>query len=327
MDIETDIRLLREEIAALSGELRPLQTEYDTLFKQVARFESDNRNLSKPEKPPVPPPEDEDVPPLIQYSCFDDSIRSYFESMPQKPEPSIDTEKLLVSIDCRTRGSAHALEESIWRSSGVTAFPIDDTLYDKRDDSLLGLRFDVMAHSTSRFLKPHYIILRRRQPQEKGVTGDNTWSVFRYTTPAYVPLDRLSHLLSSGENGLAQFVHEVRSYLTHVQYKHDKFDSVAKITYGQLPDATESDDVVVTRLQKDLECRHVSIHIQNSRGESHQIELICGLSSVETAFCTLSPQDLEAQTLIGVMLANAELTSMTSRFIKTFSYMKEKSFL
>lgn len=335
MDIEQDLRDLESQIAALTDELRPLQADHDALYKQVARFEADNKhkNLSRPPapKPPTFDPDD-DVPPLIHYSCFDDAIQAYFhDPEPADPEAQVDTDAVLAAIDARARGSAHALHESILRCSGVTAFPIDDHLYDARDDALLGLRFDLLCHTTLRFLKPHYIILRQRHFHTKGEDTLSPWHVFRYTTPAYVPLDRLSLLLGNVD----QFAREVRLYLVQTQYKHDKMEQVAAITLEDLlgknstliesstrTDTTPLSQPIVTRVEKDLECRSVSLHLPDA-----VIELACGLSLVEHASCTLSPANALAQLFISALLANADLTVLRSRFIHIFSYMRAHDLL
>lgn len=340
MDIEQDLRDLESQIAALTEELRPLQADHDALFKQVARFEADNKhkNLSRPPVPKrVVPDPDDDVPPLIHYSCFDEAIQAYFhDPEPAGPEAQLDTDLVLAEIDARARGSDHALHESILRCSGVTAFPIDENLYDSRDDALLGLRFDLLCHTTLRFLKPHYIILRQRHLHDKASLELTPWHIFRYTTPAYVPLDRLSLLLGD----LDLFVQEVQLYLVHTQYKHDKMEQVAALTYADLPGTEKAESLatvdsatttpteepparkIVSNLDKDLECRAVSLRINGT-----VIDLTCGLSLVEHASCTLSLPNPLARIFISALLANAEFSVLRTRFIHVFAYMRDHRLL
>lgn len=342
MDIEQDIRDLEAQIAALTDELPSLQADHDALYKQVTRFEADNKhkNLSRPPAPKqaAPDPEDDEVPPLIHYSCFDESIQAYFhDPEPVGPEALVDTDLVLAAIDARARGSEHALHESILRFSGVTAFPIDEHLYDARDDALLGLRFDVLCHTTLRFLKPHYIILRQRQLTGKDGLTLTPWHVFRYTTPAYVPLDRLSLLLGDVDH----FAHEVRLYLVHIQYKHDKMEQIATLGHNDLPRETPPSDLpagviagetgstvtdltekIVSSLEKDLECRSVSLRVKGA-----VIELTCGLSLVEHALCTLASPNPLASMFIAALLANTNLTELRARFIHIFAYMRDHRLL
>lgn len=313
MELAAEIETLQQDITRLETELRPLQSDYDMLFRQVAQFEAENKHkhLTKPSLPQRRTDDDDDAPPLIHYSYFDDSIKKFFPAVAQKPEPSILDD--LLRIQEKATAGQFALEESIMRFGGVTAFPINDRLYDTLDDALLGLRFDILAHSTNRYLTPHYIILRRRPLKLQ----ENKWLVFRYTTPAFVPLDQFSKQLDVGddEESLQKFAQSVRRYLVSVQYKHDKLDQLATIPYSDI--GKESDLPIVTKIERDLECRRVTLFIGLQK--THQIELLCGLSQVESAACRVGNK--EHAMYVETVLNNSDFKNLSGTMKSVLKYL------
>lgn len=317
MDLETEITSIKNDIVGLETELLPLQAEHDALFRQVAHFEAENKHkhLAKPSLPQKNDDHEDDAPALIHYSYFDDSIKQYFgdSAETQDPLPSRDD---LFRIEEKAKGGHLALLESIHRFGGITAFPINDRLYDSLDDALLGLRFDVLAHTTKQYLKPHYIILRRRPTKDN---LESHWLVFRYTTPAYVPLDKYSKHL---DESLQVFVEKVRACLISIQYKHDKIDSLEKLTFAQL--GRGSGAPIVSRLDKDLECRRVTITVK-APSRLLEIELTCGLSRVENALCRFSSK--QEQLYVEDVLTNCDFKKLQSTFLKVFQFMLEHSLI
>lgn len=347
LDIEAQLLDLSAQIAALDVQLAPLQAAHDAVFRRVAQFEAENKhkNLTRPVVPKHHNALSHqntllhhnvaiaDDPPLIHFSYFDDSIRHYFQNGSLPSEPAVGRpapEKVLDHIDVKTRGAQNALEELVWRLGGVSAFPINDRLYDNTNDALLGLRFDILSHVSLRFVQPHYIILRRRA--DKSI--ELKWLVFRYTTPPYVPLASFSHLLKVDR--LHDFAHLVRSCLVRTQYKHDKFEAVAQLTYREVlgvetefPDSVGTETKLVT-VEKDLECRRVSLHIENHSGvrkQVHTIELECGHSSIDKVKCKLAEGSTEQNIYVETSLANCGFTSLASSLKTLAKYLRNQGLL
>lgn len=234
MEVHAEIDSLKSEIAALRADIGLLQSDHDALYRKVASFEASNkhRNLQRLRPPSrhLPPADD---PPLILDSYFDDSIKAYFASeatsVGQEPAQNAPSGDSLVAIQERTRQGAYALLESIHRFGGITAFPINDVLYDSSEDALLGLRFDVLSHSSNAFLPSHYVILRRILLKDQRTH----WQVFRYTTPAYISLDACKHHLQDPDEsrGLRKFCEHLRDALVATQFKHDTIKHICLLSY------------------------------------------------------------------------------------------------
>lgn len=324
---------LAGQVAALDAELGPLQTAHDAVYRLVAQFEAENKhkNLKRPtvakprdSAPQVPP--DSDDPPLIHHSYFDDSIRHFFHDLVaatgDAPTSTHNQETVLKHIDLRMRGAHHALEELVWRLGGVTAFPINDRLYDNTANALMGLRFDVLAHATGKFLQPHYIILRRREDKD----GRLRWLVFRYTTPAYVPLSSFTHLLD--QDRLADFVDLVRACLVRIQYKHDKWHAVGNLTYGDVFGADLGlQSTKLASVSTDLECARVSVELRNLRDQVHLIEIQCGEVAIQTVSCKLAHATPNQNLFAETSLANCNITHLASTFIALARYMRQHELL
>lgn len=325
-----EIDNLRAEIADLESSLPLLKSKNDSLLRDIAQFEHDhrNRNISKPpnlsaSRPQEEPSPSDDIPPLILESYFDSLIKKYFSASLSNSSPSNDQaptpppqslHESALAILKHTSNSHLALIESIYRLTGVTAFPISDKLYDTSADALLGLRFDVLCHRTNRFLTPHYIILRRVQSK----SHHYDWLVFRYTTPAFVPLDSLHTLLHNAneEKGVRRFAFAVRDCLLSVQYKHDKFAHLAAMTEQQFGIASHSPAVCPLSIDCDLEARRVVIELPARGAKSAKsppsISLLCGVSCIEDVSCTLVSG--AARSYIEGALVNCRIRSLTLTF-------------
>lgn len=317
MTPDEELESLRNEIDELQLEIASLQTTHDDLYKHVSVFELEHRHksLSKPAFPAAPSPHDdhEDAPALIHHSHFDASIERYFRDEPKHSadELAAACDRVLEKVHHKTAAGQLALIESIRRFGGTTAFPINDRLYDTEDDTLLGLRFDILSHVTKRFLTPHYIILRKRQTSEKGAVRENRWLIFRYTTPAYLPLDQISgHLEDEDqERGLLEFVTRVRSFLVYVAFKHEVVDSISAL---QVP--------VLTKVEKDLECRRLVFHLKRWPGmkEPTTIELHWG-DAIEHVHCNVKEISSKVQSIF--MLCKPE--HLKDAFVEVFRLIGE----
>ncbi|KAJ8143011.1 hypothetical protein OY671_003848 [Metschnikowia pulcherrima] len=336
MSLHDEIEELEKEIAALSAEIVPLQEKHDQIVREVSLFEAENKHI-KYTKPDLPrkhvSPQDfelDDPPTLIHHSHFDPSIEKYFRSNSSKvPIETGSNDSILAKIQLKTAAGRLALKESILRFGGITAFAINERLYNTEDDALLGLRFDVLSHASGKFLKPHYIILRRRQIEAKDGILSKKWHVFRYTTPAYVHLDQFGHyLLHENEDyGLQRFVESVRSSLVSVQYKHDKVDQLASYTYNTVFE-NGSDDQIVSKLDKDLECRRIVLSLENqSSSVRHalEIELLCDHMAIETVTCRFGEANCE--TIVQMMLQGCDFQNLGSVFKDVVKYLRQNGIL
>ncbi|GEQ68528.1 hypothetical protein JCM33374_g2196 [Metschnikowia sp. JCM 33374] len=322
MSLQEELHQLEKDIASLQEEVGPLQEQYDHIFREVSVFEAENKH-KKLSRPPVPKRvplanntiDFDDAPPLIHHSHFDASIEKYFNQSDEAKRSAQETDsnnddEILAKISLKTVAGQLALRESILRFGGITAFAINDHLYDTQDDALLGLRFDVLSHTTRQFLKPHYIILRRRNlsfketapsstsplapaPAPASSPVQNHWSVFRYTTPPHVPLDQLQRLLSAADEaaGLQSFVERVRASLVSVQYKHDKLHSLSTLTHEEVF-GFGSENKVVSKIEKDLSCQRIVLWVNNHSLPTKplqplEIELICDELKIESVIAGL----------------------------------------
>lgn len=315
--LEPELQQLEHDAATLAHQVADLQAHHDALFREVAQFEADNKhkNLAKPHWPARPatrlPDDPDDAPPLIQSSYFDDSILRYFADRPAQPAKSHSPADMLLRIHLRAQASANALYESVLRLGGTTAFPINAALYDAQDDALLGLRFDVMSHASNTFLLPHYIILRTRS-DAKGSLEQGLWTVFRYTTPAYVPLDEYSVLLLQ-EDGLLRFVDKVRHCLVSIQYKHDKLDQIAQLTHNGRK--------IVASCDKDLLCTRVVLRLAGQAPV--EIELDCGISQINSASCSLP----KVHAFVLATLAGTPFVALNPKFAKVFAHLRTNNYI
>lgn len=305
MDVQGEIESLRSEIATLRNEIGPLQQNHDSLFRQVASYEANNKHHFQKHRPRNGPPTASDEQP-ISLDCFDDSIKQYFKKTllaPRTPPPPPET----LSVQERTRQGTYSLTESIHRLGGITAFPINDTLYDSLEDALLGLRFDVLAHSSGAFLPSHYIILRRVLSKDERLN----WLVFRYTTPAYVPLDSYKHHLTYPDEalGLQRFCECVRAALVATQARHD--------TVQSLRDLTVEGTRAFTATETDIQCRRVALNL--ALGPT--IELLLGSLLVDLVSSTLPAL---AASHISALLSGVSLEGVISATSQALKYLQSQ---
>lgn len=326
--MEDELVALQNEIRSLQADIEPLETELQGLQRQVAQFETQNKIVSVHLKPTFPKEvpiadDHEEAPPVIHDEYFDESIRKYFKERPLTTQSRVavkPTLTILANIEQRTVGRAVLLVENVRRFGGVTAFPLNDRLYDSEDCTLLGLRFDVLDHGTGRFREPCYIILRRKRYLEDTVADENLqWLIFRYTTPAYVSLDKLSkHLAqSAGETSLLCFAEAVRRRLVLVQYKHNLFDQLARLTHKDVFDDEKSEPIAL--IEKNSDCSLVVIHLQN-----HKIELTCEEANVIDVKCISLPLH---ETLIRSLIVYSEFANLPQSFIGVCVHLRSNNII
>lgn len=321
MEVHAEIDSLKSEIAALRADIGLLQSDHDALYRKVASFEASNkhRNLQRLRPPSrhLPPADD---PPLILDSYFDDSIKAYFASeatsVGQKPAQNAPSGDSLVAIQERTRQGAYALLESIHRFGGITAFPINDVLYDSSEDALLGLRFDVLSHSSNAFLPSHYVILRRILLKDQRTH----WQVFRYTTPAYISLDACKHHLQDPDEsrGLRKFCEHIRDALVATQFKHDTIKHICLLSYTDFGLDT-SDAIPLALKEIDLQCRRIVLSLAK-----YSIELHLTSTAIESVSSTLPEA---AAFHLTALLTNATIDTLKTAFSSALIYRREENII
>lgn len=293
--MDDDLVKLQIEISSLTKDIDLIQAQHSALLSQVACYEAEHNVsifparllLTKPKE--IPAEAQDEVPPVIHYNFFDESIQKYFRDT-AKEDVSLDslpklTEKVLAPIITRTGNGKMLLIENISRFGGMSTFPINQHLYDTEDFCLLGLRFDVMDHTTKKYLHPYYILLRRKTyPGITLVESNLPWLVFRYTTPAYIALDKHSKLLVQEDiwAGLEAFTRLVRLLLVVVQYKREEFTSVEKMTYASLFGDRSLAPLAIVK--KDAEFSEISLNISDAMS----ITILCGDTEVTGVLCSAS---------------------------------------
>lgn len=351
--LEAEIAEVLKDIKSLQQEIDPLNEQYETLCEELKVVEE---SIGKSEVNKVIQTEhagskahnyDDTIPPLVQHNHFDDSIAKFFtesfQNGPKEPtthEPTKKKQKLsefsynLLEKSTETAEiKENILYENIFRFGGVTAFPINNTLF-KDDDEILGIRFDVFSHFTKKFLAPHYIILKKLESNTKSATSvSKKWFVYRHTIPVYISLEEYDHFLVNEEDidlGLRKFVYSLRDHLIQIQYKHDQFDALSQLSMGSIKN-NDTQDPVFAKIDKDLECNRVILHItdkNNPKQLTHEIELICTNNMCQSVTVRLTgnkSDQFERQiNLIESILTDIELKNMKNKMVKALSVMVDE---
>lgn len=333
--MENELLELENDIRSLQADIAPLQTEYHSLLRQVAQNEAPSHAPNIPtknlfvEKDLVPVDEQDEVPPVYHYNFFDESILKYFEKKDVKDsshsrsiKSKICSQQILAEIEQWTANKNHLLVENIMRFGGVTAFPINDRLYDAEDCFLLGLRYDVMDHVTRLYVKPFYIILRRKRYLHDPEAEDTApWQVFRYTTPLYVALDRYSALLNNKdrEEGLRSFANSVHHRLVFVQRKKGLFSRVSQMTYSSLFKEASNNPIVI--IEPDESYSHVLL----SFSKDTHIELVCNDENIRDIKSSSSLQEYDSH--IRGIATISDISQLVSAMERVFTFLRSKGLI
>lgn len=327
--MENELEILENEIRSLQEQIGPLQAELGSLLRQAAQIDSESRTgiaynaqnkILQPQKDVLPQDEHEEAPPVYHYNYFDESIQKYFKELTITHENADYPElshQILAHVEARSNTGLLQLAENIFRFGGITAFPINERLYDSEDCSLLGVRFDVMDYTKKQYIAPFYIILRQKKLFGSGNSADKfPWTVFRYTTPAYVPLDQISKLLDCDDPdaGLSSFVEMVRLKLVDVQTRREYFESLKTITFADLFGDTLNKPIA--EFEMDAACIRVTIKLNNSC----KIELFCEKGEV-VGIMALSLES-EDEGALKDQIIKTKLSQLKSTIENTFRYLR-----
>lgn len=266
---------------------------------------------------------------VAHHSHFDESIRHYFD----RSENIYYDEKEEVSETIAVLGKEleelnyNILYENLFRLGGITAFPLNKQIL--ADEELLGLRIDLFSVSSRKYLTPHYVILRK-VPRESKLAGQNAdsskWMVYRHTLPVFVPIEEYSKVLDLEDSkaAVSDFARKVRSNLLHLNYKHDKFETLRSFRFSDF--GLDTNETLVSKLEKDLQCSHVKIVFSLYLRGHLELELVCNLWAIETAILSSSTNELNEADKFACesILRNSSLTDLLKSFRKLSELLLRK---
>ncbi|CAH6722458.1 hypothetical protein CLIB1444_09S04016 [[Candida] jaroonii] len=248
IEVEREITESRNDIASLQKEIDALDEELQELAQQEKVLEdlinqekqkTYNENIKKKRQ------DDWQIPPIVQYSYFDESISKYFtvespEVMKSKKSATDLNEissGIMQSYQKIVALKENILYENLYRLNGITAFPLNKIFDPERN--YLGIRFDIFSTLHKKYSTIHYVILRLSVPLPiftKEASTDplqKTYSVHKSTF--YVP-ENTSKLLQNPDlnTGVENFVEKVRDQLLYEQLINDFKQFVIDLTYTDL---------------------------------------------------------------------------------------------
>lgn len=313
--LQVEVDDIKQDIVALETEVNDLNSHHSELLEQLNLLEAD---FPGPDRPDDGDNRDIDVDIDTEDAGaqetqldrhFDPSIAKYFSSDAKRapitpPEPaSFHTVSHLTN--------QNILYENIFRFGGATAFPINN----HSPDELFGLRFDIYSWTSSTFVTPHYVILKKISVSNKQHQTRDQWTVFKHTLPSYVPyVDDEKLLHSSGD--VDQFATSIRNFLCCVQYKHDKLQQLQTVDWSSLVPIKYK---IISNIEKDLACSRVVIHLKR-----FQIEMICSQSSIEIANFSIFNATVDTCKSI---LTDSTFTDLKKNFRRIISLLYEKDLL
>lgn len=342
--LQKEIQDIRGDIQSLHLEIDVLDKEYLNLLAQVQDLEESSRRTDEAHNSQEihgfsKANYDIDGPPVIENNCFDESIRKYFTNVLDDVEEE-STELVTkrqrldnIASDFKAKSEKilemkqNILYENIFRFGGITAFPLNPFLFEEHDE-IIGLRFDIFSHYESKFMTPHYVILRKMKYTDKRQETTMKWEVYRHTLPVYVPISEYSECLhEEDEIAFGKFTRDIRHHLIQVQYKHDKFDSLQNIKFDHISKngPTES-KAIVEKLEKDLQCQRVNIILLrrylNSKKAS-QINLVCSNDEIKEANCIIAGLDPDDKIIIQCesLLKNCDFKDLIRTFKTVTSHL------
>lgn len=335
--LQKEIQDIKGDIQSLHLEIDVLDKEYLALLAQVKDLEESSRQTDKPYNPQEThgfskANYDIDEPRVMKNNCFDESIRKYFTNVLDAVEED-GTELVTkrqkldnIASDFKAKSEKilemkqNILYENIFRFGGITAFPLNPFLFEENDE-IIGLRFDIFSHYGSKFITPHYVILRKMKYTDKSQETTMKWEVYRHTLPVYIPISEYSECLQEDEEtAFAKFTSKIRGHLIQVQYKHDKFDSLQNIKYDHISKSGPTKSkAIVEKLEKDLQCQRVNIILLNrflNSKKASQINLVCSNDEIKEASCIIAGVDPDDKTIIQCesLLKNCDFKDLIRTF-------------
>ncbi|GMM27302.1 hypothetical protein DAMA08_000180 [Martiniozyma asiatica (nom. inval.)] len=140
---------------------------------------------------------------------------------------SVDSGMLLPSKSSSTLSKSIQIE-NVHRLFGPTVFPL-------RDESLLGLRFDLFNENLRGYVLPHYIILKRIvNVIEKTGQRQAHWTIFKSTIPTYLGVESLFNKWVNvredlGVDSIKKFASEMYNILVSNEMKRSELGALQRL--------------------------------------------------------------------------------------------------
>ncbi|KAK6458197.1 minichromosome maintenance protein [Scheffersomyces xylosifermentans] len=345
-DIRSDILSLQSELKNLEAEKTLLASELQLLQSEAITIEEEDESAieNRHGKSKTVDNYNSEIPEIIRHEHFDASISRFFQPGTESESTSSDANRKRLKVDRVTNDilakaerlvdlKENILYENIFRLAGVTAFPINKYLLNPEDE-IFGIRFDMFAHTKRVFLSPHYAILRKVAFVDKEQATVKKWTLYRHTLPVYLPIEELKKQLenSNEQQAITEFALSVRDYLTKIQYKSDKLESLLSLTLESLGVKGSKPKRIITNIDKDLKCERVKFTVLNRNSltkKPHQIELLCNDNTIEVAKIDLVDVNGKKNhaLICESILKDSAIEDLLKNFRKVFHHMIQNQLL
>ncbi|EMG50305.1 MCM21 Inner kinetochore subunit MCM21 [Candida maltosa Xu316] len=320
--LNKEIEEIRADIATIETDISENRREKDELLQNIKDLEVQSSTPSQPDSPTSNEQAiDIEIPEVIKHNYFDPSIEAFFHQRPiDRKEKEMQSQDLVsksrtIRRDKDLELKENILYENICRMFGVTAFPINQFLFDGSNMSIVGLRFDIFSNTTKTFVTPHYCILERLSLNKHGSTLYR-WIIYKHTLPVFLQLDKYEGYLNETDDNprnLWKFVEVIYSDLTKFQYRLDKLNQLLKFTKSQFGSLLE--EPVFSKLDHDSQCQRISLLL--NRPQKTEIELLCSAETVDVVnFIRFTNAEQEHLQVCKAILENTKLTDLIKNFKK-----------
>ncbi|KAK6460811.1 minichromosome maintenance protein [Scheffersomyces coipomensis] len=328
-EVEDELRDIDNDIISLEAEIKQLKSEESFLLAELKKYELDNTKTKQSKEDPK---YDTDIPAIIRHDHFDPSISKFFsqdvvESRIVKPKNGLSSSR--EPID-NSEVKENILYENILRMAGVTTFPLNNHVLGN-SDNWLGLRFDIYSASSSKFVTPHYAILKKVKSENKAQELEESWSLHRHTLPQFLQLEELQKLLKDLEDGPRRFAFAIRRQLAKLQYKADKIAKLSSFNLGHF--GVKSSKPIILKIDKDLQCQRIKLFIINRMSltkKTHVIELSCTDEAVEFIQVDLTDVDSDTRNDILVcqsILKDTKFEDLFKNFRRLFEHLIQQQLI
>lgn len=251
--MDDDRENIEEVVRHLLQDIGSLEQEMDILTKELEEVEKTNQKLQKLvdlEKLAIQliknqeknnrkrlQAYDENEPPIVQHSYFDDSIAHYFKTLDdfgEKPMKKINLDDLAIGISQSSKKiiglGENILYENLYRLGGVTAFPLNIP-------DCIGIRFDTLLSQQGKFQKPNYVVLRKQEVDTKAKGVEKKWVVFRHTLPSHVVNNiamQFDDIGFANDEEINGFANTLNATLTRSNFIKDIIEVLQNLKYQDL---------------------------------------------------------------------------------------------
>lgn len=248
VEVEREITESRNDIAGLQKEIEALDEELQELVQQEKVLEdliNQEKQKSYNESMKKKRQDDWQIPAIVQYSYFDESISKYFnvespEVMKSKKSTTDLNEissGIIQSYQKIVALKENILYENLYRLKGVTAFPLNKSFDPEKN--YLGLRFDIFSTYQKKYCTIHYVILRLQVPLPiyvKDTTSEHLQKVYSVHKSTFHVPENITKILQNPDLnvGVERFVEQIRDQLLYEQLVNDFKQFALDLTYSDL---------------------------------------------------------------------------------------------